>query len=607
MSNTEDIILAEYEEQLAAAVVPDYFLSSQFCNGGTQTTDYVIPPATSEDPAAASLATGAPPLQQVKPSLGGAVFPRQQYNGILRLLSNLLAYLNKGNNFTFDTKNTSGYALGAVLFDYNSNKWVVSLKNANTNNFVTNPTLIDGVNWQFITVNPTGSNNFTVSPTVPTPALNDSSKKAINSEFMLANTANATKYNYPISCKNTPTFTAGEEYILALPAFDGEAQYQLVFKGGYQAGAGQYGSINIDLSIIFNGANSYQRWGIVINSITQANGIVIPQSQLNELFTFTAYNTTPVVINGASISGVVLAIKLNSALPYTGTKNSLTGLFSTNNIINYTNGANPNNAALLGITNGALTLATEGAIDEEGLQASTVLTPSFMVGTNVPNMTNNNLIKWLNGIAQDSGIASNNIGLLSANNSWSGDNAFTKSPTVPTPTKGSSDSKVANMAALSAGLADKQNTLGFTPVQQGGGAGQLTNKVYVGWGWDGLKAQVDSTDLGVFAFRDWVNGNFATISALTANGGGIIASGVNVRGGWVRFYNGLKICWGGASSPSDQDPYNVLLPTSFDYPPAVVGCNASNRAATTSAVYGVTTYYFTMRYTTDLLYIALGY
>ena len=44
----------------------------------------------------------------------------------------------------------------------------------------------------------------------------------------------------------------------------------------------------------------------------------------------------------------------------------------------------------------------------------------------------------------------------------------------------------------------KQENLGFTPVQQGGGTGQGTNKVYIGWATDasGLKAQADSTNLG---------------------------------------------------------------------------------------------------------------
>ena len=45
---------------------------------------------------------------------------------------------------------------------------------------------------------------------------------------------------------------------------------------------------------------------------------------------------------------------------------------------------------------------------------------------------------------------------------------------------------------------NKQAKLGFTPVQQGGGTGQGTNKVYIGWATDasGLKAQAGSTNLG---------------------------------------------------------------------------------------------------------------
>lgn len=44
----------------------------------------------------------------------------------------------------------------------------------------------------------------------------------------------------------------------------------------------------------------------------------------------------------------------------------------------------------------------------------------------------------------------------------------------------------------------KQPNLGFMPVQQGGGAGQGNNKVYIGWAADasGLKVQVDNTNLG---------------------------------------------------------------------------------------------------------------
>lgn len=42
----------------------------------------------------------------------------------------------------------------------------------------------------------------------------------------------------------------------------------------------------------------------------------------------------------------------------------------------------------------------------------------------------------------------------------------------------------------------KQPNLGFTPVQQGGGAGQEGQKIYIGWSPSGLKAQAAELDLG---------------------------------------------------------------------------------------------------------------
>jgi hypothetical protein len=50
-------------------------------------------------------------------------------------------------------------------------------------------------------------------------------------------------------------------------------------------------------------------------------------------------------------------------------------------------------------------------------------------------------------------------------------------------------------AKLAAGAA--VSNIGFTPVQQGGGTGQLTNKVYIGWSaGERLFLQVDTTDFG---------------------------------------------------------------------------------------------------------------
>ncbi len=52
--------------------------------------------------------------------------------------------------------------------------------------------------------------------------------------------------------------------------------------------------------------------------------------------------------------------------------------------------------------------------------------------------------------------------------------------------------------------ADVIARLGYTPVTQGEGAGQSTNRVFIGWSGSGLKAQVDATDLGTFVFANQI-------------------------------------------------------------------------------------------------------
>lgn len=62
-------------------------------------------------------------------------------------------------------------------------------------------------------------------------------------------------------------------------------------------------------------------------------------------------------------------------------------------------------------------------------------------------------------------------------------------------------------SCLNMNLSNKQNNLGFTPVQQGGGNGQSPNKIYIGWSGSRLKAQVDSTDLGNIVFDNQFSNN----------------------------------------------------------------------------------------------------
>ena len=53
---------------------------------------------------------------------------------------------------------------------------------------------------------------------------------------------------------------------------------------------------------------------------------------------------------------------------------------------------------------------------------------------------------------------------------------------------------------LSNKIEKKQNSLGFTPIQQGGGINQGTNKVYIGWN-EVLWCTVDGTNIGAFSFQ----------------------------------------------------------------------------------------------------------
>jgi hypothetical protein len=64
-----------------------------------------------------------------------------------------------------------------------------------------------------------------------------------------------------------------------------------------------------------------------------------------------------------------------------------------------------------------------------------------------------------------------------------------------------------------------EDYLGFTPVQQGGGAGQLSNKVYIGWSGSELKAQVDASDRGAIAFKSDIPAGYSDAQARAAQAG----------------------------------------------------------------------------------------
>lgn len=100
-----------------------------------------------------------------------------------------------------------------------------------------------------------------------------------------------------------------------------------------------------------------------------------------------------------------------------------------------------------------------------------------------------------------------------------------------------------------------QTALGFTPVQQSGGAGQLSNKVYIGWSGTQLKAQVDSTDMGAFTMNSFFTGSNQSVS------------GAN---GYQKLPGGLILQWGSYDANAIDDRV-VTLPIAF--PNAGLSCS----------------------------------
>lgn len=100
---------------------------------------------------AASWAQGFPSITQEPLDEGGLPPDRKDVNGVCNKLSAMLIYLQNGGVFTYDASlaaSIGGYAMGQILYyvSGNSVRILMSTKNNNTDNFVSNPSFI-GTSW----------------------------------------------------------------------------------------------------------------------------------------------------------------------------------------------------------------------------------------------------------------------------------------------------------------------------------------------------------------------------------------------------------------------------------------------------------------------------
>lgn len=116
-----------------------------FCNSGTQ-----VSPPVGADTFVANQETGFPD-SQATPLPAGTEVQQNQMNGVLKLYTSLLLWLNSGGQFTFNqafSDANNGYALDNILWCASNSTFQRSLVANNTANFVTTPSYInDGINW----------------------------------------------------------------------------------------------------------------------------------------------------------------------------------------------------------------------------------------------------------------------------------------------------------------------------------------------------------------------------------------------------------------------------------------------------------------------------
>jgi hypothetical protein len=132
-----------------------------FCSDGVEGIDYTLPPDSGADTSIVSQPLGAPEIMEEPISAGGLPLLRKQFNGVLKKYSDILLWTNAGGQFTFDSTiatETNGYPKDTILFNPETGRFVKSLIDNNTDNFLTNPNKIDNVSWADTQVTLLGNN-----------------------------------------------------------------------------------------------------------------------------------------------------------------------------------------------------------------------------------------------------------------------------------------------------------------------------------------------------------------------------------------------------------------------------------------------------------------
>ncbi len=116
------------------------------------TGDKILPPVNTST-TIANQETGFPVIEATKYAQGGTPVKREEFNGVFNYYTQHLAWIQSGGTYTFEqtvSDANNGYNKDVVLWCASVGRYLISLKNNNTANFVTTPSYInDGFNWGF--------------------------------------------------------------------------------------------------------------------------------------------------------------------------------------------------------------------------------------------------------------------------------------------------------------------------------------------------------------------------------------------------------------------------------------------------------------------------
>lgn len=509
-----------------------------FCNAGTAGIDYVIPPVSSLNPDIVTQDKAYPVSQATPLNENGVAVNRPQTNGLWKLATDAIAFLNKGGNYTFDSALTGGYSKDAILWCASNNTFQRSLVNNNTANFITNPEYInDGINWA----------------------------------SQGSNAANL------VTAQLTPTFLTDEQYIISPVNFNGAVQQTIVLSrsviDGTSTGAG---SDSIEFIMTRNSSIS----ALVIN--IQVISSTLSPSQYG--FKSTTLSS-PVTINGITIpsGAVVYAFYLKSTIPNNNTNNKIFGCYLSasqefiNSDINYPVLFEPVAAGTLVGTSSIIPFTTnatvEYVVDRYQDVIDNTTTGEVTIGGRIARS------------AQTMHSTDESGGFSQVRTSYTADGQGTQKPvfnaTVSLPTGENAAFRLIPADVGGGYNGWYQSMQNFTSANifgivenyyinssgkqlvgmyatNNGSSGNSISGVYAQ---SGIRAYLANT-----ANLDKSNPeSIAILNDITANGVGIVASGGSYLNGYIKFANNLIIAWG-QHSANNGNIVNITYPISFNTP-----------------------------------------